>query len=118
MGSVTWALADDEDEARRGEETPREETREPILDYEVTVMTQVDTEETPAMTQRAVKTLRASQPPLYFKGLTSSNPYVFRMRRRSAAGWSQWSQLSPSYLTTDEWTKQEIVDCLVAKFGG
>jgi len=60
---------------------------------------------------------RVMGPPVRFKGLRTFCAYSFQVRALGRGGWSSWSEASDARETTDEWTKEEIFDFLMQKYG-
>jgi len=51
-------------------------------------------------------------------GLEPTTNYVFYLRARNSAGWSEWSLPSAVLETTEQWSIEEIKEVLSEKYGG
>eukprot|EP00927_Polykrikos_kofoidii_P042881 TRINITY_DN36931_c0_g1_i1.p1 TRINITY_DN36931_c0_g1~~TRINITY_DN36931_c0_g1_i1.p1 ORF type:complete len:1629 (+),score=231.32 TRINITY_DN36931_c0_g1_i1:113-4999(+) len=61
--------------------------------------------------------IRATAPPVTLRRLQAGASYVLRLRQRNASNWSEWSAATAPVEIAGDWTKDDVVDSLLLKFG-
>lgn len=84
-----------------------------VLEHEVCIDERLAEGSAPSA---AFRTQRALVPPVVFRNLKVRTAYALRERVRGYGGWSEWSE-DAECTTSEEWTKGEVMEHLVARCG-